>query len=305
MGHLISLQDLSRGEIERIFSLAAELKNDRQAYASALSGRAVVLIFEKPSLRTRVSFEVGIRQLGGNAIYLGQREINLDVREPVPDVARTLSRYVEAAVLRTYNHKVICEFAQCADIAVVNALSDLFHPCQALTDVWTLREGLQRKDDITLAYVGDGNNVCHSLMFACAKTGINLNIATPERYRPRAEITRQAREAAPGSGAQIKLFSRAQEAVEGADAVYTDVWVSMGQEEERERRLKEFQGFQVNRRLLSLAKKDCLVMHCLPAHRGEEVGDGVLDDKNSLVFDQAENRLHLQKAVLISLLTLD
>ena len=299
---LISIKDLSLKEIEEIFALTDSLKKDKATYSQSLKGKTIALIFQKPSNRTRVSFAVGIFQLGGQSIYLRPEEINLGVRETIKDVARTLSRYVEGIVLRTFEHKNVEELAHYASIPVINGLSDLSHPCQGLTDLYTIKEKLGLFKNITFAYIGDGNNVTHSLLYACAKVGLNINIATPKNFEPDKEVLRQAQEFARLSGATINLYSSAQEAAQKVDVLYTDVWTSMGQEKEARMRKKIFKDFQINKKLVSLAKKNCLIMHCLPAHRGDEITDEVIDSPHSIVFDQAENRLHVQKAILIKLL---
>lgn len=286
---LISIKDLTSKEIEDIFELTDKLKKDKAKFSLALSGKTLGLIFQKPSNRTRVSFEVGMYQLGGHSTYLGPDEINLGVRETIKDVAKTLSRYVDGIVLRTFEHKNVVELAKYAGIPVINGLSDFSHPCQALADIYTIRGKFNRLKGINLAYIGDGNNVCNSLIFACAKVGINLRVATPLGYEPAVKI-------------HLNLFRKPQEAVKDADVIYTDVWTSMGQEKQSKIRREKFKGFQVNEKLVNLAKKNALIMHCLPAHRGEEITDEVIDSKNSIIFDQAENRLHAQKAILIRLL---
>ncbi|MDD5432617.1 MAG: ornithine carbamoyltransferase [Candidatus Omnitrophica bacterium] len=290
MKDLISIKDLSTKEIEGIFSLTDKLKANKLKFAKALSGQTIALIFQKPSNRTRVSFEVGMFQLGGNSIYLSPGEINLGVRETIHDVAKTLSRYVQGIVLRTFGHENVLEMAKHADIPVINGLSDFSHPCQGLADIYTAKEKLKTLKGKTLTYLGDGNNVCNSLIFICSKVGMNINVATPKGYEPQAK------------GATLKLFNNPIDAAKDADVLYTDVWASMGQEKEAQERKKIFKDFQINSNLLKLAKKDCLVMHCLPAHRGEEITSDVIDSKNSVVFDEAENRMHVQKAVLIKLL---
>ena len=299
---LISIKDLSAGEIEGIFALTARLKEAKARFSKVLSGKTLALIFQKPSNRTRVSFEVGMYQLGGNSIYLAPNEINLGVRESISDVAKTLSRYVDVILLRTYEHKNVLDMAASASIPVINGLSDFSHPCQALADIYTVKEKLKSLKGRTVVYVGDGNNVCHSLLFACGKLGINMNVATPPGYEPLDSVLKEAAGFARAKGAKIKLFNDPSAAVKGADVIYTDVWASMGQEKEAAKRRKAFKKFQVNKRLVALAKKDVLIMHCLPAHRGEEITGDVIDSKNSVVFDQAENRMHVQKAVLIKLL---
>lgn len=299
---LISIKDLTQAEIEDIFVLTDKLKKDKSQFSSILAGKTLVLIFQKPSNRTRVSFEVGIYQLGGNALYLAPNEINLGVRESIKDVAKTLSRYVDAIVLRTFEHKNLLEMAKFATVPVINGLSDFSHPCQALADVYTIREKLGNLKGKTLAYVGDGNNVCTSLLYASAKCGLNMHVAAPKGYAPDKLVLQEAKSIAKSKNASIKLFNNPNEAVEGVDVVYTDVWASMGQEKESAKRKKIFKKFQMNKNLMKLAKKEALVMHCLPAHRGEEITDEVMDSKASVVFNQAENRLHVQKAILIKLL---
>lgn len=299
----ISIKDLTIKEIKDIFSLTDELKQDKAKFSNVLAGKALALIFQKPSNRTRVSFEVGMYQLGGYSIYLGPDEINLGVRESIKDVAKTLSRYVDVIVIRTFAHNNITELAKYASIPVINGLSDLLHPCQAMADIYTIREKFQRLEGINLAYVGDGNNVCHSLLYGCSKVGININVVTPKGYEPQSSIVKEAKDFAKISRSKINLFSNPREGVLSADVIYTDVWASMGQEKETKKRKTAFKGFQVNKELISKAKKGCLIMHCLPAHRGEEITDEIMDDKNSIVFDQAENRMHVQKAILIQLLS--
>jgi len=298
----ISIKDLSRQEIEGIFSLAKDLKKNKGKYAQSLKGKTLALIFQKPSNRTRVSFAVGIFELGGQGIYLSPQEISLGKREAVKDVAMTLSRYVSAIVLRTFEHKNVVELAEYADVPVINGLSDLSHPCQGLADIFTIKEKFGSFKGLTLAYVGDGNNVTHSLLYCASKAGLNINCACPDKFEPLPAVVKEARKFASLSGARIQLFHRASAACKDADVIYTDVWTSMGQEKEAQKRRKIFKCFQVNKKLLSSAKKNCAIMHCLPAHRGEEISDEVIDSKNSLVFDQAENRLHVQKAILLKLL---
>jgi ornithine carbamoyltransferase len=300
----ISIHDLSQAEVEEILNLAAELKAKQKKGEPhvLLSGRSLALIFEKPSTRTRVSFEVGMYQLGGKTVHLSPRAVQLGVREAICDVARTLSRYVEGVMLRTFRHRDILEFARYATVPVLNGLSDLLHPCQALADVFTVKEKKGDLKGLKFAYIGDGNNVCHSLMFACAKLGMDLTIATPAGYEPKKEMVELAFADAKKSGVEIDILNDPVVAARKADVIYTDVWASMGQEEESKKRKKDFSKFQVNRQLVGLAKPDYIFMHCLPAHRGEEVTDEVIDSSNSVVFDQAENRLHVQKAILALLL---
>jgi ornithine carbamoyltransferase len=299
MKDFISIHDLSIAEVNKILDLAAELK--KKPLQDWLAGKSLALIFEKPSTRTRVSFEVGMFQLGGTTIHLSPNAVQLGVRESIADVARTLSRYVEGVMLRTFDHADLLEFAKFATVPVINGLSDLSHPCQALADVFTIKEKKGLKD-LKVAYIGDGNNVCHSLMFAAAKVGLNLTVATPKGYGPQAEIVKLAFEDARQTGVEIDILNDPVIAAKDADVIYTDVWASMGQEKQKVVRLKAFRKFQINRELVKLAKSDYIFMHCLPAHRGQEVTDEVIDSANSVVFDQAENRLHVQKAILAMLL---
>ncbi len=299
---LISIKDLTPVEIEDIFNLTDELKKDKAVFNKALAGKTMALIFQKPSNRTRVSFEVGMYQLGGNSIYLGPDEINLGVREAVKDVAATLSRYVDGIVLRTFEHKNVLEMSQYASISVINGLSDFSHPCQALADLYTIKEKLGNFKGVTLTYVGDGNNVCNSLLYASAKVGLNMNVGAPKGYEPDKSVLKEAQALAKTKNGSINMFNNPTEAGKGADVIYTDVWASMGQEKEAAIRKKIFKGYQINKDLIKLANKDALIMHCLPAHRGDEITDEVIDSKNSVVFDQAENRMHVQKAILIKLL---
>lgn len=300
MKDLISIKDLSVKEINDIFKLTDELKKNRAKFNKALTGKTLALIFEKPSNRTRVSFEVGMFQLGGYCVYLRPDEINLGVRESIHDVAKTLSRYVEGIVMRTFSHQSVVDFARHSDKPVINGLSDFSHPCQALADLYTIKEKLRKLKGLTLTYIGDGNNVCNSLLYACSKTGMRLFIATPLGFEPDKSVVNQAKEGAQSDS--IRLFHDPKEAVKEADVIYTDVWTSMGQEKEKEERKRLFKDFQINAGLTGLAKKDVFIMHCLPAHRGEEITDQVIDSPNSVVFDQAENRMHVQKAILIKLL---
>ncbi len=299
---LISIKDLTSKEIKDLFDLTAKLKKNKAKFAKSLTGKTLALIFQKPSNRTRVSFEVGMYQLGGHSLCLAPQEINLGVRESIKDVARTLSRYIDGIVIRTFEHKNCLDMAQAASVPVINGLSDFSHPCQALADVFTIKEKLKELKGITLAYVGDGNNVCNSLLFAAAKTGMNINVATPKGYSPSDEVVKLSLAIASDTGSRIKITEDPVSAVSAAQVVYTDVWASMGQEDEINKRKAIFKDFQINSRLLANASPDVLVMHCLPAHRGEEITDEVMDSRNSIVFDQAENRLHIQKAILIKLL---
>jgi len=295
--HLLSIDDLSEADIEHIFTQTLSLKEKREEHP-LLKGKSVALVFEKPSLRTRVSFEVGIYELGGHAIYLAPSDIQMGVRESVADVARNLSRWVQGIVARVFRHQTAEELARHATIPVINALTDREHPCQALADLYTLKEKRGSLKGLKLAFVGDGNNVCHSLLLLCARLGVHISVATPEDYRPDGSILEAAWQSAIHTGSRIEWISDPYRAVEGADTVYTDVWASMGQEEEREARRAVFRPYQVNESLLAHARSDSLVMHCLPARRGEEITDTVLDGPQSIALDQAENRLHVQKAIL-------
>ena len=293
---LLSVSDLSGEDIHLLISDAVDMK--ARGWFSSLSEKVLALIFEKPSLRTRVSFEVAMRQLGGHAIHLSPAEVGLGRRESVSDVARVLSRYVDAIVARTFSHQTLEILASYSSVPVINALSDLEHPCQALADLLTIYEKKGELDGLTLAFIGDGNNVAHSLLLAASLMGMNFRIASPAGCRVQQGILALAQDYATGSGAEILCTEEPHLAVSRADVVYTDVWTSMGQEAEAEERRRIFAGYQVNSELLSLAKEDAILMHPLPAHSGEEVADGILDSLQSVVFDQAENRMHLQKALL-------
>jgi ornithine carbamoyltransferase len=300
--HFVSLADVSADELATLLDLATRLKSGRAA-RDDLRGRVVALIFEKPSLRTRLSFDVGIAQLGGHCVYLSPAEVGLGRRESVADVARVVSRMADAVVIRANAHETIEEFARYSSTPVINGLSELSHPCQGLADIFTIRE--RKGPDLrgcVIAYVGDGNNVAHSLMLAVAKTGGTLRIATPPGYEPAPRYRDLAAAAAKSTGARVDVLTDPHTAVAGADVVYTDVWTSMGQEQEYERRRRAFNGYQLNARLLAVAKPDAIVLHDLPAHRGEEITDDVIDGPQSAVFDQAENRLHTEKALLCWLL---
>ncbi|MFC1931469.1 ornithine carbamoyltransferase [Chloroflexota bacterium] len=297
---LLSIADLSREDIRLLISNAIDMK--AEGWNSLLSGKVLALVFEKPSLRTRVSFEIAMRQLGGYTIYLSPDEVGLGKREPVSDVARVLSRYADAVVARTFSHQTLEVLASYSGVPVINALSDLEHPCQALADFLTIYEKKGELEGLTLAYIGDGNNMAHSLLLASAFTGINFRIASPNGYEVQERILNLAKDCAVDSGAEIFCTEEPRLAVSGADIVYTDVWTSMGQEIEAEQRRRIFANYQVNGELLSFAKEDAMLMHPLPAHRGEEVTDDILDSSQSVVFDQAENRMHLQKALLAGML---
>ncbi len=295
---LLSIHDLTPDEFSGVLDLSDDIKAHPDRFQASLSGKTLAMIFEKPSLRTRVTFETGMTQMGGHAIYLAPSDIQLGSRESIPDVARNLERWVDAIMARTFKHDSVLQLARHAKVPVINALSDYSHPCQALADFQALREVLGDLRAVRLAYVGDGNNVCHSLMFAAAKCGASFTAVTPEGYEPLREVVDLATSDARGTGATIRLERNPGEGVRGANAVYTDVWASMGQESETEKRARIFRPYQVNEALMARAEKGAYFLHCLPAHRGWEVTDGVADSPTSLIFQEAENRLHAQKAVL-------
>lgn len=297
---LISIADLSLEEIYEIFEVAKTLKE--KLYIGEehhlLKGKTLGMIFSKPSTRTRISFETGMYQLGGHAMYFNQNDLQLGKSENIHDTAKVLSRYLNGIMIRTFSHQDVIDLAKFATIPVINGLTDLLHPCQVLTDIFTILEKKRKLQGLKLAYIGDGNNVAHSLLNGCSKVGIDITIASPKGYEPKKEIVDNAIETAKYMGSKVEIINDPFEAVKNADIVYTDVWASMGQEKEAEERKKVFQKFQVNLELVKHAKEDYLFMHCLPAHRGEEVVDEVIDSKNSVVFDEAENRLHVQKAIM-------
>ena len=299
--NMILVDSLSPKEISEIMKLAGKLKKYPFMRKKALANKTLALLFQKPSTRTRISFEVAMTHLGGYTLYLSPDEISMGVREPVKDVACVVSRYVDAIVARVFSHDDILTLARYSSVPVINGLSDLSHPCQALSDLFTIKEKFRSLKKVKLAYVGDGNNVLNSLLMIAAKTGLNVSVATPKGYEPVREVVDKAVCAAKKSGANIDISNDPLVAVRGADVVYTDVWVSMGQEEEKQKRLLDFNGFQINETLMKNASADAFIMHCLPAHRGEEITD-VVDGKNSIVYDQAENRMHVQKAILLKML---
>jgi ornithine carbamoyltransferase len=299
---LIAERDLTRRDLELIFQLTERVKASPGSFARALEGKQLAMIFEKPSLRTRVTFEVGMTSMGGYAIYLDHTKPRLGERESIKDIARNLERWVHGIVARTFAHASVQELAEHASIPVINALTDLLHPCQALADYFTLGEKSGRLRGLKLAFVGDGNNVCHSLMITGAKLGVSVNVATPPGFEPNAEIVEDAKAFARKTGAKVQLFHDPVEGVAGAQAVYTDVWASMGQEYAAHLRAQVFAPYRVTAQLMAAADPAAVFMHCLPAHRGQEVTDAVIDSPQSLVFDQAENRLHVQKALLILLM---
>jgi len=297
--HFISLKDFSKQDIYKLVNLALDIKRNPVKYKDALNGKCVGLFFEKPSLRTKAAFCVGAFQLGGHAVYYAPEEVQLGKREATADVSRTVSRFFDVAVLRTFAHDNILEFAKMSSIPVINALSDAMHPSQILGDLVTMCELKGDIEKLKITYIGDGNNVCNSLIHAFAILGGNLIVASPKGYQPDKKIIEKMSEYAKVSGAKIKIVASAEEAAKDADVLYTDVWASMGQEKEKAKRKKIFSKFQINDKILSLARKDCIVMHCLPAHRGEEITDSVMESKNSEVFLEAENRLHTAKAILV------
>ncbi|OGS45360.1 MAG: ornithine carbamoyltransferase [Elusimicrobia bacterium RIFOXYD2_FULL_34_15] len=313
--HLISISDLDISDITDILKTTFKLKKfqkEGKEY-TPLSFKTLAMIFAKPSTRTRVSFETGIFQLGGSAIFLRGKELQMGRGETIADTARILSRYVHGIMIRTFDHKDVLEFAKYSTIPVINGLTDLEHPCQILGDIYTIIEkkletsslsNLRISDlkNLKVVFVGDGNNIVNSLMLLCAKLGMNLTVITPQGYEPNKKIYQNSLDISVKTGATISLSNKIED-IKNADIAYTDVWISMGQEAEREKRLNAFKGYQINKALLSKAKPDCLIMHCLPAHRGEEVTDDVIEGENSIVFDQAENRLHIQKAIMVLLMS--
>jgi ornithine carbamoyltransferase len=298
---LIADGDLTRRDLELIFQVTERVKSSPGSFARALEGKQLAMIFEKPSLRTRVTFEVGMTSMGGFAVYLDHAKPRLGERESIKDVARNLERWVHGIVARTFSHTAVQDLAEHASIPVINALTDAFHPCQALADLFTLGERVGRLKGLKLAFVGDGNNVCHSLMVSAAKFGVSVSVATPPGFEPKSEIVDEAKAIGRKTGAKINLFHDPVEAVAGAHAVYTDVWASMGQEYAAHLRAQVFAPYRVTEELMEAAG-DALFMHCLPAHRGQEVTDAVIDSPRSIVYDQAENRLHVQKALLLLLM---
>jgi ornithine carbamoyltransferase len=299
---LLTGSEWSAARLRELFELATEVKAHPENFRTVLMGRHIALIMEKASLRTRVTFEVGIGSLGGQVVFLDQTLSPLGKRESIPDVGRNLSRWVHGIVARLHEQRRLELLAKHASIPVVNALTERYHPCQALADFFTLEERFGSVRGLKFAYVGDGNNVCHSLLITGARLGVDMRVATPAGYEPSADIVAEAKRAARETGGKIEIVRKPEDAVTGAKAVYTDVWTSMGQESQEEERKEAFAAYQVNDRLMMKAAKDSVFLHCLPAHRGAEVTDAVMDSSRSLVFDQAENRLHVQKAILITLL---
>jgi ornithine carbamoyltransferase len=299
----LSILDLNQEEIIKTFEIAIDMKADRMKYSEALKGQALAMIFEKPSLRTRTSFDIGIQQLGGYSLYLSPNEISLGKRESVHDVAKNLERMVQGIMIRTFGHNIVEDMAKYAKVPVINALTDYSHPCQVMADFMTIYEKNNKNlKNLKLTYVGDGNNMAHSLMEAGARLGVDVTISCPRGYEPNMIAYGEATEAAKLTGAKIEVVHDPKEAVKGANVIYTDVWASMGQEDEAAIRRKIFMPYQVNDELMANADKGCYFMHCLPAHRGDEVTDSVIDSPISIVFDEAENRLHVQKSIMYQLM---
>ena len=303
MKDLISIHDLTAGDVATLLELAADIKTNPARYRQTLAGKTLAMIFQKSSTRTRVSFEVGMYQLGGAALFLSSRDIQLGRGEPLSDTAQVLSRYVDGIMARTYGHDDVLALARHGAIPVINGLTDLLHPCQALCDLQTIRERFGETRGLKLAYVGDGNNMAHSLMFAASKAGMDFACAAPEGYWMDREVVAQGQADAKAAHTQLFETTSPAEAVRGAQVIYTDVWASMGQEAEAQKRLKAFEGYQVDAALMAQGEPDAIFMHCLPAHRGEEVSAEVCDGPQSVIFDQAENRLHIQKAIMVHLMS--
>ncbi|MEZ6017009.1 MAG: ornithine carbamoyltransferase [Planctomycetota bacterium] len=298
----IAIGDLQADELKRLLATAIEIKANRAAYKDLLAGKRIAMLFEKESLRTRVTFDIGIQELGGSAVFLDLRDQRMGSRESVRDMAKNLERWVDGIIARTFRHRTVMDLAKNASIPVINGLTDLLHPCQALADTLTLTERWGSVEGRKIVFVGDGNNTCHSLMMACAKLGADFLAVSPEGYEPNLKVMNQALAAAKLSGATIDYTDEIEDSVRGADAIYTDVWASMGQEDEVEERSGVFADYQVDDEMMALAKPDAVFMHCLPAHRGQEVTASVMDGPQSIVFDIAENRLHAQKAVMAMLM---
>ena len=299
MKHLLSMED-ARDHVDEILDLAGKFKR-KEIPGEPLAKKTLAMVFEKSSTRTRISFEVGMYQLGGNALYLSTNDLQIGRGEPIEDTAKVMSRYVDGVMIRAKEHKDVLKLAKCSDIPVINGLTNLEHPCQAFADLLTIKE-VKNSFDVKLAYVGDGNNVCNSLLLASAFVGMDMNVVCPPGYEPDAEIFKKAKEYAKGTGSKLEIINDAKEGVEGADIVYTDVWVSMGDEDEASKRIKDLSSYQVNQDLMNNANDDAIIMHCLPAIRGQEITAEAIKSNQSAIFDQAENRLHAQKAVLYKLL---
>lgn len=298
----IEIHDYTAAEVMQIFELARDIKATPKRYHDTLQGQTLAMIFEKSSTRTRVSFEVGMYQLGGHALFLSSRDIQLGRGEPIYDTAKVLSRYVDGIMARTFAHKTVTDLAEWASVPVINGLTDLSHPCQVMTDYFTAWEKFGSLKGRKIAYIGDGNNMAHSLMFGAPKVGMHIAIATPKGYAPDLSVVAAAEEDARTAGTKMLVTTSIEEAVKDADIVETDVWASMGQEDEAEKRRRDFEGWMIDDRVMAMAKKEAIFMHCLPAHRGEEVSAGVIDSPRSVIYDEAENRLHVQKAIMVTLM---
>ena len=298
----IEIHDYTADEVREIFELARDIKAKPETFRDALRGQTLAMIFEKSSTRTRVSFEVGMFQLGGHALFLSSRDIQLGRGEPIYDTAKVLSRYVDGIMARTFAHKTVTDLAEYASVPVINGLTDLSHPCQVMTDYFTAWEKFGDLKGRKIAYIGDGNNMAHSLMYGASKVGMDIAVATPSGYAPDMSVVAAAEEDAKAAGTKLVVTTSIEEAVKGADIVETDVWASMGQEHEAEKRRRDFEGWMIDDRVMSMAKKNAIFMHCLPAHRGEEVSAGVIDSPRSVIYDEAENRLHVQKAIMVALM---
>ena len=299
---LISIHDYSADDVAEIFALAKEMKASPDRFRDSLKGKTLGMIFEKSSTRTRVSFEVGMFQLGGHALFLSSRDIQLGRGETIYDTAKVLSRYLDGLMARTFAHKTVTDLAEYASVPVINGLTDLLHPCQGLTDYFTALEKFGDLKGRKIAWIGDGNNMAHSLMFGASKVGMDISVATPSGYGPDPEIVARAKADADAAGTRVEITSSIEQAARDADIIETDVWASMGQEEEAAKREKDFEGWQVTPKVMAMAKREAIFMHCLPAHRGEEVAAEVVDSPQSVIFDEAENRLHVQKAVMYLLM---
>ena len=297
---LLSLHEITTEDLYAILDLAADLKAKQKAGIEhhLLKGKTLGMIFEKSSTRTRVSFETGMYQLGGQALFLSKNDLQIGRGEPIRDTARVLSRYLDGIMIRTFKHSTLEELAEYASVPVINALTDLLHPCQVLADLLTIKEHIGQYKGKKLAYIGDGNNMAHSLLYGCTKVGMDVAIASPQGYKPDETVVKNALAEAAVSGSVVTITDDVHEAAKGADVLYTDVWTSMGEEAEREQRLKDLAGYQINAAILAEANEGCIVMHCLPAHRGEEITEDVLEAQADVIFDEAENRLHAQKAVM-------
>ncbi|MCB9892563.1 MAG: ornithine carbamoyltransferase [Planctomycetes bacterium] len=300
--HLTSIAELDRKDVDTIFALAKRVKAERYTFPKPLANQRLMLLFEKESLRTRVTFDVAMQDLGGSAIYIDQQDVRLGAREALKDVARNLSRWCHGIVARTYRHRTVLDLAKHAEIPVINGLTDFLHPCQGLTDFFTMTEVFGSVEGRTFAYVGDGNNTCHSLIHCAALLGCHIRVAGPEGYEPNSKVVNHAMRIAKETGSEVSILEDPQQAVDGADAVYTDVWASMGQEEETEERAERFSPYRVDSELMAAAKPGAIFLHCLPAHRGAEVTSDVIDSDCSKVLQNAENRLHVQKAILLLLM---